>query len=64
MQTLFGKMPIEQLNAVQIETGKSKYSSAILLLGGITIFLGITTIILYKQNIEFKRKINLTKDDI
>ena len=61
MQTLFGKMPIEQLNAVQSATVKSKNADTILIIGGIAIALGITAYILYKQNIELKRQIIIIK---
>ena len=61
MQTLFGKMPIEQLNAVQSATIKSKNADTILIIGGIAIALGITAYILYKQNIELKRQIIIIK---
>ena len=61
MQTLFGKMPIEQLNAVQSATVKSKNADTILIIGGIAIALGITAYILYKQNIKLKRQIIIIK---
>lgn len=61
MQTLFGKMPIEQLNSVQTAAGKNKNSNAILILGGVTFFLSITAYILYKKNLELKQKIKLVE---
>jgi len=64
MQTLFGKMPIEQLNAVQSTTGKSKNINTILILGGVAVALGITAYILYEQNLELKSKIVLLKTDV
>lgn len=64
IQTLFGKMPIEQLNAVQSATGKSKNINTILILGGIAVALGITAYILYEQNLELKSKIVLLKTDV
>ena len=61
MQALFGSIPIEQLNAVQSATVKSKNADTILIIGGVEIALGITAYILYKQNIELKRQIIIIK---
>ena len=63
MQTLFGKMPIEQLNSVQIAAGKSKNSNTILILGGATILLCITAYVLYQKNLELKRKVHLVSNN-
>jgi hypothetical protein len=57
MQTLFGKMPIEQLSGVQVTTANRNNSNAILLLAGITIVLGFTAYYYYKQNEELKLRL-------
>ena len=57
MQTLFGKMPIEQLNAVQSTTVKSKNADTILIIGGIAIALGITAYILYQKNLKLMQQL-------
>lgn len=57
MQTLFGKMPIEQFNAVKTATEKNKNANTILVLSGVAIIIGITAYHFYKQNIELKRKL-------
>lgn len=57
MQALFGGIPIEQLNAVQSATIKSKNADTILIIGGIAIALGITAYILYQKNLELKQQL-------
>ena len=59
MQSLFGKMPIEQLTAVQAATTKNNNANAILFLGGVAIVLGFTAYYYYKQNEELKVKIKI-----
>jgi hypothetical protein len=59
MQSLFGKMPIEQLTAVQAATTKNNNANAILFLGGVAIVLGFTAYYYYKQNEEIKVKIKI-----
>ena len=58
MQKLFGKMPIEELSAIQSAKIKNKYANMILLISGVSIALGITVYILHIQNIELREKIN------
>jgi hypothetical protein len=58
MQKLFGKMPIEELSAIQSAKIKNKYANMILLISGVAIALGITVYILHIQNIELREKIN------
>ncbi len=57
MQALFGKMPIEQLSAVQAATSKNNNANTILLIGGVAIVLGITAYILYQKNIELNKQL-------
>jgi hypothetical protein len=57
MQALFGKMPIEQLSAVNAATTKNNNTNTILLIGGVAIVLGVTAYILYQKNLEVNRKI-------
>ena len=57
MQALFGKMPIEQLSAVQSATSKNNNANTILLLGGVAIVLGVTAYILYQKNIELNKQL-------
>ncbi len=59
MQSLFGKMPIEQLTAVQAATTKNNNANAILFLGGVAIILGFTAYYYCKQNEELKVKIKI-----
>lgn len=63
IQTLFGKMPIEQLNAVQSETQKNKNSYATIILGSVVIILGITAYLLYLQNVKLK-KVSILKTKV
>jgi len=63
MQTLFGKMPIEQLNAVQSATQKNKNSYATIILGSVVIILGITAYLLYLQNVKLK-KVSILKTKV
>ena len=58
MQTLFGKMPIEQLDAVKAVITEKRFVRTIFVLGGITIGLGIFAYTLYQQNLELKDKLN------
>ena len=57
MQSLFGKMPIEQLSAVQAATTKNNNANTILLIGGLAIVLGVTAYILYQKNIELNKQL-------
>ena len=57
MQALFGKMPIEQLSAVQAATTKNNNANTILLIGGLAIVLGVTAYILYQKNIELNKQL-------
>lgn len=57
MQALFGKMPIEQLSAVQAATSKNNNANTILLIGGLAIVLGVTAYILYQKNIELNKQL-------
>ena len=57
MQALFGKMPFEQLSAVQSATSKNNNANTILLLGGVAIVLGVTAYILYQKNIELNKQL-------
>ena len=57
MQTLFGKMPIEQLSGVQTAITSRSNSTTILILGGITLVFGATAYYYYKQNVELKVRI-------
>jgi len=57
MQALFGKMPIEQLSAVQAATSKNNNANTILLIGGVAIVLGVTAYILYQKNLELKQQL-------
>ncbi len=57
MQTLFGKMPIEQLSSVQAANASRSNSNTIILLAGITFVLGFTAYYYYKQNEELKSSI-------
>lgn len=57
MQALFGKMPIEQLSAVQAATSKNNNANTILLIGGVAIVLGVTAYILYQKNIELNKQL-------
>ena len=57
MQALFGKMPIEQLSAVQAATSKNNNANTILLIGGVAIVLGITAYILYQKNLELNKQL-------
>ena len=57
MQALFGKMPIEQLSAVQSATTKNNNTNTILLIGGVAIVLGVTAYILYQKNLELKQQL-------
>ena len=57
MQELFGKMPIEQLSAVQAATTKNNNANTILLIGGLAIVLGVTAYILYQKNIELNKQL-------
>ena len=57
MQALFGKMPIEQLSAVQAATSKNNNANTILLIGGVAIVLGITAYILYQKNLELTKQL-------
>ena len=57
MQTLFGKMPIEQLSSVQVANASRSNSNTLILLAGITIVLGFTAYYYYKQNEELKSRI-------
>ena len=57
MQALFGKMPIEQLSAVQAATNKNNNANTILLIGGVAIVLGVTAYILYQKNIELNKQL-------
>lgn len=59
MQTLFGNMPIEKLNAVQLEKVKNKNADVILIIGGVAVILGITAYVLYKKNGELKQRIKV-----
>ena len=59
MQSLFGKMPIEQLTAVHAATTKNNNANAILFLGGVAIVLGFTAYYYYKQNEVLKVKIKI-----
>ena len=59
MKALFGKMPIEQLTAVQAATNKNSNANTILFLGGVAIVLGFTAYYYYKQNEELKVKIKI-----
>jgi hypothetical protein len=61
MQALFGKMPIEQLSAVQAATTKNNNANTILLIGGVAIVLGVTAYILYQKNLELKQQLNNVK---
>lgn len=65
MQALFGKMPIEQLSAVQAASSKNNNANTILFIGGVAIVLGITAYILYQKNLELKQqliKVKIKKD--
>ena len=57
MQALFGKMPIEQLSAVQAATSKNNNANTTLLIGGVAIVLGVTAYILYQKNIELNKQL-------
>jgi hypothetical protein len=57
MQALFGKMPIEQLSAVQAATTKNSNANTILLIGGIAVVLGVTAYLLYQKNIELNKQL-------
>jgi len=57
MQALFGKMPIEQLSAVQAATSKNNNANTILLIGSVAIVLGVTAYILYQKNIELNKQL-------
>lgn len=57
MQALFGKMPIEQLSAVQAASSKNNNANTILFIGGVAIVLGITAYILYQKNLELKQQL-------
>jgi hypothetical protein len=57
MLALFGKMPIEQLSAVQAATSKNNNANTILLIGGVAIVLGVTAYILYQKNIELNKQL-------
>jgi hypothetical protein len=57
MQTLFGKMPIEQLSAVQAATSKNNNANTILIIGGVAIVLGVTAYILYQKNIALNKQL-------
>ena len=57
MKALFGKMPIEQLSAVQSATTKNNNTNTILLIGGVAIVLGVTAYILYQKNLELKQQL-------
>jgi len=57
MQALFGKMPIEQLSAVQAAKTKNNNANTILLIGGLAIVLGVTAYILYQKNIELNKQL-------
>ena len=57
MQALFGKMPIEQLSAVQAATSKNNNANTILLIGGLAVVLGVTAYILYQKNIELNKQL-------
>lgn len=57
MQALFGKMPIEQLSAVQAATTKNKNADTIIIIGGVAIVLAVGAYILYKKNVELKQQL-------
>jgi beta-lactamase regulating signal transducer with metallopeptidase domain len=61
MQTLFGKMPIEQLSAVQTATSKNNSANAILVLGTVAIILGATVYVLYQRNTSLKQQLGKLK---
>lgn len=61
MQALFGKMPIEQLSAVQAATTKNKNANTIMIIGGVAIVLAVGAYILYKKNVELKQQLNKGK---
>jgi len=58
MQALFGKMPIEQLSAVQAATTKNNQTNTILLIGSLAIVLGVTAYILRQKNIELRKQLH------
>ncbi len=57
MQALFGKMPIEQLSAVQAAATKNNNANTIMIIGGVAIVLGVTAYILYQKNLELKQQL-------
>ena len=61
MQALFGKMPIEKLNAVQVAATKNKNANTIMIIGGVAIVLALGAYILYKKNVELKQQLNKLK---
>jgi hypothetical protein len=57
MQALFGKMPIEQLSAVQAATIKNKNANTIMMIGGVAVVLAVGAYILYKKNVELNQQL-------
>ncbi len=59
MKVVFGKMPIELIDVVQDAASRNINTNKILLLSGFIIVLGVTTIILYKNNKRLKNQLQL-----
>lgn len=63
MQALFGLIPIEKLNAVQLVAAKNKKTTTIIILGGIALGLGIAAYLLYLKNEELKKKLAISNNN-